>query len=187
MPSFFFALIATLLAATGGRDQRMAANLSAKLGPSIGLLVTLWITCAASAAFAAAVGAGMAQLLPSPGAKSMFVAFALLLGAAELAWPFLWKEPEEPTRSLFAIAFVVASRQLLDAARFIVVAIAAYFENPVLVGIGGAIGGGAAVTFGWAMGDGLTRKLPLRGIRLAIAGLLLLAAIWTGMSARGIV
>lgn len=185
MPSFFFALVATLLAATGGRDQRMAANLSARLGASTGLLVTLWLTCAASAAFAAAVGAGMAQLFP-PAGKQMFVAFALLLGAAELAWPFLWKEPEEPTRSLPAIALVVASRQLLDAARFIVVALSAATGAPVLAAIGGAIGGGAAVTLGWALGDAMTRNLPLRGIRLGIAGLLLGAAIWVGLSARGI-
>jgi putative Ca2+/H+ antiporter (TMEM165/GDT1 family) len=186
MPSFFFALVATLLAATGGRDQRMAANLSEKLGASTGLLVTLLIVSAASSAFAAAVGAGMAQLFP-PGGKQMFVALALLLGAIELAWPVLWKEPEEPTRSLFAIAFVIASRQLLDAARFIVVALAAATGAPVLAAIGGAIGGGAAVTLGWALGDAMTRNLPLRAIRRGIAGVLLAAAVWTGLSARGIV
>jgi putative Ca2+/H+ antiporter (TMEM165/GDT1 family) len=183
MPSFFFALVATLLAATGGRDQRMAANLSERLGQSVGLLVTLLIVSAASAAFAAAVGAAMAQLFPL-GGKQMFVALALLLGAIELAWPVLWKEPEEPTRSLFAIAFVVASRQLLDAARFIVVALAAATGAPVLAAIGGAIGGGAAVTLGWALGDAMTRNLPLRAIRRGIAAVLLAAAIWTGLSAR---
>jgi putative Ca2+/H+ antiporter (TMEM165/GDT1 family) len=186
MPPFFFALVATLLAATGGRDQRMAANLSARLGQSTGLLVTLWIVSAASAVAAAAIGSAMAQLLPSEGAKGMFVAFALLLGAIELAWPFLWKEPAEPTRSLVAIAFVVASRQLLDAARFIVVALSAATGAPVLAAIGGAIGGGAAVTLGWALGEGLTKSMPLRAIRLGIAVLLLAAALWTGLSARGI-
>jgi len=184
MPSFLFALVATLLAAMGGRDQRMAAGLSAKLGASTGLLVTLLLTCAASAAIAAGIGAGMAQLF-TPAAKQMFVAFALLLAALELAWPFLWKEPEEPTRSLAAIAIVVASRQLLDAARFIVVALAAATGAPVLAAIGGAIGGGAAVTLGWAMGEGLTQRLPLRAIRLLIAALLLVAAGWTALAARG--
>lgn len=186
MPSFFFALVATLLAATGGRDQRMAANLSERLGASTGLLVSLWIVSAASAAVAAAIGAGMAQLFP-PGGKLMFVALALLLGAIELAWPVLWKEPEEPTRSLFAIAFVIASRQLLDAARFIVVALAAATGAPVLAAIGGAVGGGAAVTLGWALGDAMTRNLPLRAIRRGIAVLLLAAAVWIGLSAREIV
>jgi len=185
MPSFLFALVATLLAAIGGRDQRMAANLSARLGPSKGLLVTLWLVTAASAALAAAIGAGMAQLFP-PAGKQMFVALALLLGAAELAWPFLWKEPGEPTRSLFAIAFVVASRQVLDAARFLLVALAAATGAPALVAVGGALGGGAAITLGWSLGEDLTGKLPLRAIRLAIAALMLFAAVWTGLSARGI-
>jgi len=185
MPGFFFALVATLLAATGGRDQRMVANLADRLGAGIGLLAVAWLTCAVSTGFAAAIGAGMAVLF-APAGKAMLVAFALLLGAGELAWPILWKEPAEPTRSLFAIGFVLASRQLLDAARFIVFALAAATGAPELVAIGGTLGGGAALTLAWAMGGDLTRRIPLRAIRLGIAGLLLVAAVWTGLSARGI-
>jgi putative Ca2+/H+ antiporter (TMEM165/GDT1 family) len=185
MPSFLFALVACLLATMGGRDQRMAASLSANLGASTGLLITLWITCAVSASFAAVVGAGIALYLP-PAGKLMFVAFAMLIGAAELAWPWLWREPEEPTRSLFAIAFVIAARQLLDAGRFIVLAIAAATGAPVLAAIGGTIGGGVALTLGWAMGADLKERLPLRTMRLAIAALLFGAAVWTGLIARDI-
>ncbi|HEX7710236.1 MAG TPA: hypothetical protein VF418_04800, partial [Sphingomonadaceae bacterium] len=101
MPPFFLALIAAFLADTGARDQRLVAALSARLGASGGLLAVGWIASAATASLAAAAGAGIAQLLP-PAGKTMFVALALLLAAAELAWPIRRKEPQEPTRSLFA-------------------------------------------------------------------------------------
>ena len=186
MSPFLFALVATFIAAMGGRDQRIAAQLSARFGATTGLIAICWVIAIGSAALAAAIGAGMAQLFP-PAAKTMFVALALLLGAIELAWPFSLREPEEPTRSVFAIGFVLAVRQLMDAARFLLVALAAYFGEPVFVAIGGALGGGAALTVGWAMGKRLEKTLPLRAIRHGVAALLLLAAIWAGLSARGII
>jgi len=185
MPSFFLALIAALLAATGARDQRMVAALSASLGASRALLAMCWIASAATAALAAFAGGALAQVLP-PAGKVMLVAIALLLAVAELAWPVPWREPREPTRSLFAIAFAIAARQVSDAARFLVVAIAASTGMPALAAVGGAMGGAAALTLGWALGAGLER-FPLRAIRLAAAALLLVAAIATALSARGIV
>lgn len=185
MPSFFLALIAAFLADAGARDQRLVAALSARLGASGGLLVAGWVATALTAAIAAAAGAGIAQLLP-PSGKTMFVAFALLLAALELAWPIRRSEPKEPTRSLFAAAFVVASLQVGDGARFLIVALAAATGAPAFAGIGGAIGGAAGLTLGWALGADLTRRFPLRAARLTIAALLLLAAIWTALNARGV-
>ncbi|OYX42401.1 MAG: hypothetical protein B7Y87_04305, partial [Sphingomonadales bacterium 32-64-22] len=115
MPAFFFALLATFLAATGGRDQRVVSMLAGKLGASGPLLLAGWIASVATSAAAAFAGAGLAQLMPPEG-KAMFVALALLLGAGELAWPVRLRDPAEPTRSFVAIALVIASRQLTDAA-----------------------------------------------------------------------
>lgn len=185
MPAFFLALIATFVAATGGRDQRLVAHLSHKLGASGGLLLAGWLACALTAAIAAVAGDGMAALLP-PAGKQMMIALALLFGAAELAWPFRPREPVEPTRSLFAAFAVIAARQIGDAARFLIVAFAAATGSHWLAGIGGLVGGGAALTLGWALGGELAGRLPLRAIRLGIAVVLFLAACWTGLSARGI-
>jgi len=185
MPAFFFALIATFLADVGARDQRLVAALSARLGGSGGLLATGWIASAATAALAAVVGAAIAHMLP-PSGKTMFVALALLLAVGELAWPIVQKEPAEPTRSLFAALLVIASHQVSDGARFLIVALAAATGAPLLAGIGGAIGGGMALTLGWALGADLFRRIPLRAARLAIAALLLVAAAWAGVAARGL-
>ncbi|MBO9499740.1 MAG: hypothetical protein J7496_15560 [Novosphingobium sp.] len=186
MPAFFLALIATFVASMGGRDQRLVAWLSEKLGASTGLLVAAWIASALTATIAALAGEGLAALMP-PEAKQMFVAFALLAGAVELCWPVRLREPAEPTRSLFAATIVLAARQVGDAARFLIVAFAAATGSHWLAGAGGMIGGAGAVTLGWAMGAELAARLPLRAIRFAIAAVLLLAALWTGAAARGIV
>jgi putative Ca2+/H+ antiporter (TMEM165/GDT1 family) len=186
MPSFFLALIAAFLADAGARDQRLVATLSARLGLSGGLLAAGWFAAAVTAAIAAVAGAGIAVLLP-PAGKTMFVALALLLAALELAWPIRRKEPKEPTRSLFAAGLIVASLQVGDGARFLIVALAAATGAPALAGVGGAIGGAAGLTLGWALGADLTRRFPLRAVRLAIAAVLLLAAIWAAHAARGLV
>jgi putative Ca2+/H+ antiporter (TMEM165/GDT1 family) len=185
MPAFFLALIATFVAATGGRDQRLVAYLSYKSGASGGLLVAGWIACAVTATIAAIAGEGLAALLP-PAGKQMMVAFALAWGAIELAWPVNPREPAEPTRSLTATVIVLASRQVGDAARFLIVAFAAATGSHWLAGTGGLIGGAAAITLGWALGADLSARLPLRAIRLGIAAVLFIAAVWTGAVARGI-
>lgn len=186
MPSFFFALVVTFLAAAGGRDQRLIAHLSSSLGQSKALLALCWAVCAATAALAALAGEGLALLLP-PAGKTMLVAFALLLAAGELAWPIVRVEPKEPTRSLGALALVIASRQVGDGPRFLIVAIAAGTGAPWLAGFGGWLGGAAALTLAWAMGRDLLSEFPLQATRRGLAALLLIAAIWTGLSARGIV
>lgn len=185
MPFFFLPLIACFLASTGGRDQRLAAALSAKLGATGSLLAVFWVISAITAGLAALAGAAMAALLP-PAGKTMLIAFALLLAAGELAWPIRLREPEEPTRSLFAIALVLGARQLGDAARFLIVAFTAASGVHAFAAIGGALGGGAALTMGWALKEGLHDHIPLRAIRWGMAALMLIAAIWTGLLARGI-
>lgn len=186
MPALFIALITAFLAAFGGRDQRLMASLSSSHGASGSLLGAAWAASIVTAGLAALAGSMLATLLP-PAGKAMLVAIALLLAAAELAWPIKLREPKEPTHSLFAILLVIFSRQVTDAARFLIVAVAAATGAPVLAAIGGAIGGGAALTLGWAAGSDLTQRFPLRAVRLVVAGLLLLAAVWTGLAARGII
>lgn len=186
MPSFFLAFIAALLTSIGSRDQLLVAQLSARLGRNYSLLATGILVATITASIMAWAGQAAAQILPPEG-KTMLVAIALLLAAVELAWPNSRKAPKEPTRSLFAIALVLFSRQLGDAGRFLILAIAAATGAPLLAGIGGALGGGLAVAIGWFAGKELTGALPLRTIRLAFAVVILLAGLVTGLSARGLI
>src|SRR5690606_8293656 len=107
------------------------------------------LASAITAALAAGAGFLMARLLP-PDAKTMLVAFALLAAGAEMLLLHGRKPPDEPTRSLFAILVVLVAQQIGDGARFLVLAIAIATGGPVLAALGGAAGGGIALTAGWA-------------------------------------
>ena len=185
MPAFFLALLAAALSSIGARDQLLLAGLSARLGQKGSLLVLAGVVSLASSLIAALLGQGIGAML-SPSAQQMLVAIALLLAAVEMVWPVGAKQPVEPTRSMFAIAIVLAARQVGDGPRFLVFALAAATGAPVLAGAGGALGGFAALALGWALGDELTRHRAVRPVRLVMAGLLLLTAIILGLSARGL-
>ncbi len=185
MSSVFLAFAAVLLTSMGGRDQLLVAQLSARLQRRVSLLV---VGCMAAIVTALAMGwAGhlAGQILPNSG-KPMLAAFALLCAAVELAWPIRPRNVQEPTRSLFAITVVILARQLGDAGRFLVFAVAAATPDPYLAGAGGALGGCAAITLGWLMQDRLLADLPLRASRRFMAAIVLIAALVTGLSARGL-
>ena len=185
MTSFLFAMVASFLAATGSRDQLLVAHLRERLGASYALLLLAVATAIATAFIAAWFGSTLAGQLSSD-AATMFVAIAMLLAAVECAWPIRSRKPQEPTRSLGAIGIVLFLRQLTDASRFLIAAFAAALASPMLAASGGAIGGAAAVSLGWFLGERLER-LPLRAIRLCLAAVLLLIAIWLGLTARGLI
>lgn len=185
MPSFFLALLCTVIASVGGRDQRLVAGLSARLGSSANLLVVAWIASAVTASLAAGAGFLMARLLP-PDAKTMLVAFALLAAGFEMLLLHGRKAPHEPTRSLAAIFIVLVAQQIGDGARFLILAIAISTGNPVLAAIGGALGGGISLTAGWVGRGEAYARLPLRPIRRSVATALIMLGVVIGLYARGI-
>jgi putative Ca2+/H+ antiporter (TMEM165/GDT1 family) len=180
---FLLALLLTFALALGGRDQGLVAQWSDALGQRAGLLVVALVCAGLSAGAMAWIGAGFAALLPRRAAQ-MLIAFALVAAALELAWPVKRLTPREPTRSLGAIAIVLLARQIGDAARFAVFALAAWALWPLAAGLGGAIGGGGAVALGWAVGAQGLARWPLRMVRLALAAGLIIAALFIGLNAR---
>ena len=184
MPSFFFAFLAALLIGQGARDQLLVARMARETGR--GILLAGWSAAILSATGMAWAGAVIAQILPTSG-RHMLVAFALLAAAAELAWPNREKAMSVPTYSTFAGFLVLLSRQLGDASRFVIFALAAATALPGLSAVGGALGGGAALTFGWVLGERLAEDVPLRCIRLGLAAITFIAGIVIALTARGIV
>lgn len=169
----------------GGREAVRVARLSAALGPATGLLVACWLACLVACSLAAWLGQGVAAQLGLE-AKSMLVAIALLLAAFELALLGPGRTPTEPTRSFGAIALVLSSAQLTAAAGFLVFALAGATAAPWLAGAGGALGSGAVLTGAWYAGAAWEKRVPLKLLRHGVAGLLLLAALATLVSARGL-
>jgi hypothetical protein len=185
LPSFFLALIAAAAATLGGREAVRVAQLSAALGAGTGLLAACWLGCTVACALSAWLGAGIAAQL-GPDAKAMLVAIALLLAGLELAVLRPGPEPAEPTRSFGAILLVLGAAQLTAAAGFLVFALAGATALPWLAAAGGALGSGSVLTGAWSMGAEWEARLPLRLMRNVVAGMLLVAAVATGLDARGI-
>lgn len=183
MDAFLLALILTFAIALGGREQLIVAQFATSLERSLPLLVTGAFCAVLSAAIMAYAGASIAALLPRR-AAGMLVAFALAAAAVELAWRVKVKPMKEPTRSYVAIGVVLIARQLGDAARFAIFALAAWAIYPTTALIGGALGGAAAVALGWSLGLERLQDFPLRALRIALAVCAFLAAIVIGFNAR---
>ncbi len=174
-----------MVTSLGSRDQLLVANISGRLGRSVPLLVIGCCVAVMTAVLMTLSGQYIAALLPSA-AKTMLVAFALMMAAVELAWPNKRSFIKEPTRSLVAIASVLFVRQVGDGSRFLIFAFAAGSGIPWFAAVGGALGGIGAVLIGWTMADDLVKTLPLRTIRVVLAIILAIAAIITGLTARGL-
>jgi hypothetical protein len=191
MDSFLFCLILVAAIALGGRDQLMIAQFSDALARRAGgeirrpvPLLVLGLLSAVLTAAAMTWGAlTIAALLPLRAAH-MLVALALGIAAFECAWPVRLKPPREATRSLGAIALVLGWRQLGDAARFVIFALAAAATLPAAAFLGGALGGAAMVGLGWTLGARDLARLPLAWWRRALALALFLAALAIGLNAR---
>lgn len=161
------------------------ARLGALLGAGVALLVACWFACVLACGLAAWLGARIAaQMIPE--AKAMLVAIALLLAGLELALLRPGRAPTEPTRSFGAIALVLSGAQLTAAAGFLVFALAAATGAPGLAGVGGALGSGAVLSAAATMGGEWETRLPLSLLRYLAAGALVVAALVTGLSARGL-
>jgi putative Ca2+/H+ antiporter (TMEM165/GDT1 family) len=184
--SLIFAMVAAFFAGIGARDQLIVARLSGHFSGSLPVLAT-GLACATLSAAAMAWAGWRIETLISDSAETMLVAFALAAASLELFWRNREAPAREPTRSLAALAIVLLSRQLGDGARFCIFAIAAATSSPQMTAVGGALGGGAALALGWTLGRVLERRLPLRGIRIAIGGITLAVALVIGLTARGIV
>lgn len=175
MTGFLLAMIATFLAGFGGRDQVLVAGFAARQGQR----PTLLLVALASAVLAAGAAIWLAgALVPqmAPPVRRMLAVLALGLAALEMLLIKPGRRPEEPTQSLGAFGIVLLAQQLTDASRFLLFAIAVASTLPGAAGLGGAVGGAAVVTLGWA-GDRALLDLPLVRIRRWLGGALLVLAL----------
>lgn len=183
MDTFLLSMLLTFAIALGGREQLVVAQFSDAVGRSVPLLLIGMACAGASAAVMGWAGWSIAALLPDR-AADMLVAIALAIAAFELSWEVRLKDMKEPTRSYVAIGVVLLVRQIMDAARFVIFALAAQAIYPVTTILGGAIGGAAAVALGWSIGKRKLESLPLRALRLLLAFGSIIAALFIGLNAR---
>lgn len=174
MTGFLIAFIVTVLLGLGARDQMLVAGLAARQGQRPALLIVAMLSAALAAIAAVWLASNFAPLLAPP-AQRMLAVLALGLAALEMLLLRPRRAPDEPTQSLFAFGVVLLAQQVLDAARFVLFAIVVASRLPIAAGLGGALGGIAIVTLGWAGGAMLDRyRLPT--VRRWLGGALLACA-----------
>ena len=179
MSGFYFTLLAVLLAGRAARDQLTVAELTARQGARPGVLVTGLAISIATGVAAAWAGSLIAPMLPS-NARLFLAALALAFAGGESLLLSPGRSPDEPTRSLGALAIVLLSRQLTDAARFLVFAMAVATNAPVPAALGGALGGAVLLAAAW-FAPAFVMQPVLRKLRRFVGAALLLLALFLGL------
>jgi hypothetical protein len=183
MIGFYFTLLAVLLSGIGARDQILVAALSQRQGQRPGVLITAGAVSIVTAAIAAWLATSIAPLL-APEARSFLAGLALLFAGGELLIFAPRRLPQEPTHSLAALAIVVTSHQLTDAARFLIFGIAVATNAPIPAAAAGAIGGIVLIGAGWAF-PAIVADPRLRIARRIIGAGLVLIGLYVCLSAIG--
>jgi hypothetical protein len=184
MAGFLFAMLATIIAGVGARDQLLVARMALCEGGGLqgarpAVLLAAMVVALSSAAAAGWAGSTLAPLLV-PRAQALLIALALGLAALELLFIRPGRRPEEPTASLGAFAIVLLAQQLTDAARLLVFVMAASSAVPQMSVVGGMFGCAVTVVAGWLTGPGLMR-LPLFNIRRWLGLLFGAIALWLAL------
>lgn len=178
-----FTMLLVFVTVQGARDYMLIAQFSDSFDRAFPILFYGVVCAGTSAMLLAFAGATIAHILPTRAAE-MLIAFALVAAAIELAWPVTAKRIKEPTRSSFAISIVTILRQLGDGPRFIIFAFAAAAHYAPAAGIGGGLGGAAALALAWFVGEKKLARIPFKYIRPFLGACLLVAGFFIGLNAR---
>lgn len=173
-----FALLAVLIGGVGARDQLLVAQLVARQGRHPAALVVALACATATSALAAWAALALSAQM-SGNARLFFAALACGFAGLELILARPPRPPAEPTHSLGAFLIVLLARQLADAARFLILAIALATRAPIAAGVGGALASMAVVGAGWVFGKALA-DYGFAGLRRWLGAAMLVAG--TGLA-----
>jgi Ca2+/H+ antiporter, TMEM165/GDT1 family len=181
VPAFFLTFLAVALALLAGRESVRVARLSAARGGAIGLWLA-FLAAGFSAAILAAVLAGELEKLLEPELHGWLVAAALTVAGIEVLALTAPPRPREAAQSVVATLLVIFTELITGAAGLLVIALGVALDSRVMAGAGGALGAMAALSMA-ALAQDDWEKLPHRALRLAGGGVLLIAAMASGLSA----
>ncbi|MCE7795961.1 hypothetical protein LWE61_05225 [Sphingobium sufflavum] len=185
MDALLLALLLNLMLDQGARTQHDIARISDS-GRADGRFFTgLTIVIALNAALAAAVGGIMAALL-MPNARLLFLAIALLFGAAgHILTAF--RKPRNVNSPVFRgrlhLLLRLALHRAGENAAFVTAGVVAFTDAPVLAAVGAALGAGVALLPPLILGSRYTRHGLLRALLLLSGMILLCIAIGCAASA----
>jgi Ca2+/H+ antiporter, TMEM165/GDT1 family len=173
------AMLAVLFAETGSKTQSLTHAAAVARGSALPVMIATALTSLMMLGIGAVGGMTVAHTL-SPDAGKLLAGLALVFAGLPMLIPRRPK-PITPSRRYLPGQLVVS--QFGDASQFIVFALAARTEAPVLTLTGGLFGVAAAMIPPVLMGRDWPGGVPVFSLRL-IAGIVLTGAgVWMGVSA----
>lgn len=175
MDSLLSALVGCLLGEMGDKSQLLLLALAIRFNRDGAIIAGMVVAAVANAAISAAAGGFIGPLLGGD-ARLLFLSLSIVFLGIGMLWPI--KEPDTlsgwrlgpfltSTLGLFILGFG-------DGPQFLILGIAARSGDPVLAGIGGAIGIIAAGLPIVLMRQRFYAVMPLRAVRIGGACVLLL-------------
>ena len=182
MAALLASLVAAFLCAWGDRTQFLAATLTAGTRRPGHVLAGLVLAAAASNAVAAFAGAWIAASI-NLRALSLLTALALVFAGLSGVIPRR-QQPERAPRLLLVSTFILClAAETGDRIQFLTFALAGRFDSAPLAAAGASAGMIAACVPAVMLGERLQSTVPVRGIRWAVAGLLLVVGFIVAMKA----
>lgn len=181
------ALAAALFAQASDRTPWATAVLGDRFAGSGSVIAATALALAVINTIGAVAGMLIAPHL-APNARALLLAFAIASAGLSALWPM--KPPMPRTGKIGAFLgtlFSVLALGLGDRTQFLTMAIAARSPVPLLAAVGATIGALAVNVPAILAGEAGRRQLPMSGIRIAIGILMLLAGLWIGFGALGLI
>jgi putative Ca2+/H+ antiporter (TMEM165/GDT1 family) len=182
MAALLASFVAAFLCAWGDRTQLIAATLAEgtkKPGTVLAGLILAAVASNVVAAFAGVWIAGTINLR----AMTLLTALALLFAGLFGLFPRRQKPEAAPRFTLVATFILCLAAEVGDRIQFLTFAFAGRFDSAPLAAAGGAAGLVAACVPAIALGERLQSTVPVRGIRWAVAGVMLVAGFIVAMKA----
>lgn len=171
MDALLLSLILCALVEGAGNTTRRYAGLCARYGPRGFAAVTAGMTlaCAANALIAALAGLWIAPML-TPEARGLFLGAALAMaGAGLIAGAARAADRRDAENDTARAPLVVATTSLFivgisGSAPLLIAALATYFADPWMAGIGGALGSIGGCMAGHRMGHASWMRIAYMGM-----------------------
>ncbi|NWK95007.1 hypothetical protein DM806_04835 [Sphingobium lactosutens] len=187
MDALLIALLGCLLGEMGDKSQLLVLALATRYDRNGAVIAGIIVAATANAAISAFAGAWIGPMLGAD-ARLLFMALSILFLGAGLFWRVGKPDPLEGWRTG---AFLTTALGLFilgfgDGPQFLILGIATRTADPILAGIGGAIGMIAALVPIAVARHQLLAVLPLRAIRWAGGVILLVTGAIMALSATAL-
>jgi putative Ca2+/H+ antiporter (TMEM165/GDT1 family) len=182
MAALLTSFVAAFLCAWGDRTQLITATLAAGTKKPGTVLAGLILAALASNIVAAFAGVWIAHTI-NIRAMTLLTALALLFAGLFGLFPRKQKPETAPRWPLPATFILCLAAEMGDRIQFLTFALAGRFDSAALAAAGASAGMVAACVPAAMLGDRLQAIVPVRGIRWAAAGLMLVVGFVVAMRA----